>query len=76
MNIYRCYVVFLTDRKISRRGEATLPFYEYVDGNTETSFQIVSDLIAIKGVSKSFGIDTDEVMIMYYMRTETKIERL
>ena len=75
MNIYRCHVIFSTDRKISRHNEATLLFYEYVNGNTGISFQIVSDFIAIKGVSKSFSIDTDEVMIMYYVWTKTKIER-
>ena len=60
MNIYRCHVIFPTDRKISRHNEATLLFYEYVNGNTGISFQIVSDFIVIKGVSKSFSIDTDE----------------
>ena len=32
MNIYRCYVLFLTDRKISGYSEATIRFYEYVIG--------------------------------------------
>ena len=30
MEIYRCYELFLTDRKISGCSEATLRFYEYV----------------------------------------------
>jgi len=32
MEIYRCYELFLTDRKISGCSEATLRFYEYVIG--------------------------------------------
>jgi len=32
MKIYRCYELFLTDRKISGCSEATLRFYEYVIG--------------------------------------------
>jgi len=32
MDIYRCYELFLTDRKISGCSEATLRFYEYVIG--------------------------------------------
>ena len=32
MDIYRCYELFLTDRKISSCSEATLRFYEYVIG--------------------------------------------
>ena len=66
-NLYRCCALFLTGIKISRCNEAILLFYEYVNGNTGISFQIVSDSIVIKGVSESSGIDTDEVMIMYYV---------
>jgi hypothetical protein len=32
MEIYRCYELFLTDRKISGCSEATLRFYKYVIG--------------------------------------------
>jgi hypothetical protein len=32
MEIYRCYELFLTDRKISGCSEATIRFYEYVIG--------------------------------------------
>ena len=32
MDIYRCYELFLTDRKISGCSESTLRFYEYVIG--------------------------------------------
>ena len=32
MEIYRCYELFLTDRKIGGCSEATLQFYEYVIG--------------------------------------------
>jgi len=32
MDIYRCYELFLTDRKISGCSDATLRFYEYVIG--------------------------------------------
>ena len=32
MEIYRCYELFLTDRKISGCSESTLRFYEYVIG--------------------------------------------
>ena len=32
MDIYRCYELFLTDRKISGCSEATIRFYEYVIG--------------------------------------------
>ena len=32
MEIYRCYELFLTDRRISGCSEATLRFYEYVIG--------------------------------------------
>ncbi len=32
MEIYRCYELFLTDRKISGCSEATIRFYDYVVG--------------------------------------------
>ena len=32
MEMYRCYELFLTDRKISGCSDATLRFYEYVVG--------------------------------------------
>ena len=32
MEIYRCYELFITDRKVSGCSEATLRFYEYVIG--------------------------------------------
>ena len=40
MDIYRCYELFLTDRKVGGRIEGILGFYEYVFGKLLRSIEL------------------------------------